>query len=91
MNTSHFCTGKSKVAHDLAQHYGGACLSIDNVVTDVLMNPSSAVALRARQLYDATAEQYSQKKVREPGKQRKLPSATAAWFNSSRETKMKQL
>lgn len=71
MIVSHFCTGKSKVAHDLARHYGGACLSVDNVVTDVLMSGSSAVALRARQLYDAAAAQYSDKKVKEPGKRGK--------------------
>lgn len=74
MDISHVCTGKSKVAHDLAQHYGGACISVDNVVTDVLMSPSSAVALRARQLYDAAATQYSEKKAREPGKHRKTAS-----------------
>lgn len=70
MIISRFRPGKSKVAHDLAQHYGGACLSVDSVVTDVLLKGSSAVSLRARQLYDAAATQYSEKKAREPGKHR---------------------
>lgn len=66
-----FFTGKSKVAHDLAQHYGGACISVDSVVTDMLLSGTSAVALRARQLYDAAAAQYSEKKAKEPGKRKK--------------------
>lgn len=89
---SNFCAGKSKVAHDLAQHYIGACLSVDNVVTDVLMNASSAVALRARQLYDAAAAQYSEKKAKERGKRRETaPLQTAARFESTNGAKMKQL
>lgn len=82
MIISYFCPGKSKVAHDLAQHYGGACLTVDSVVTDVLMNGSSAVSLRARQLYDAAAAQYSEKKAKEPGKHRK---------NHLLQTEVKQL
>lgn len=77
------------MAHDLAQHYGGACLSIDNVVTDVLMKPSSAVALRARQLYDAaTAAQSSDRKAKEPGERWKTaPLQNAVGFKSSKGKK----
>lgn len=63
-----FYTGKSGVASALAQHYGGVCLSVDNVVTAVLMNGSSAVSLRARQLYDTAAAQYLERKAKEAGK-----------------------
>lgn len=65
---SRFYTGKSSVASALAQHYGGTCLSVDNVVTAALMNGSSAVSLRARQLYDTAAAQYLERKVKEAGK-----------------------
>lgn len=92
MIISHFCPGKSKVAHDLAQHYGGACLSVDNVVTDALMSGSSAVSLRARQLYDAAAAQYSEKKAKEPGEHRKKHRLqTAARFKPSEVAEMEQL
>lgn len=68
------------MAQDLAQHYGGACLSVDNVVTDALLNGSSAVSLRARQLYNAAASQYSDKKSREPGKHKIWNACTAAMW-----------
>lgn len=38
------------------------------MVTAVLMNGSSAVSLRARQLYDAAAAQYLERKAKEAGK-----------------------
>ncbi len=59
---------KSGTAAALACHYSGACLSVDAVVTDVLMNGTSAVSLTARQLYDSTASQYAEKKAAEAGK-----------------------
>ncbi|KAK2841889.1 hypothetical protein Q5P01_012089 [Channa striata] len=54
-------TGISPRAAALAQYYGGACLSVDAVVTDVLLNGSSPVSLAARQLY----AEYTEKKVQE--------------------------
>ncbi|XP_070763174.1 hydrocephalus-inducing protein homolog [Enoplosus armatus] len=41
-------TDKSGTAAALARHYGGACLSVDAVVTDVLMNGTSPVRPAAR-------------------------------------------
>uniref|UniRef100_A0A8D3BS88 HYDIN axonemal central pair apparatus protein n=1 Tax=Scophthalmus maximus TaxID=52904 RepID=A0A8D3BS88_SCOMX len=38
-------TGKSSTAAALAHHYGGACLSVDAVVTYVLVNGTSPVSL----------------------------------------------
>ncbi|XP_053175951.1 hydrocephalus-inducing protein homolog [Scomber japonicus] len=35
-------TGKSSIAAALGGHYGGACLSVDAVVTDVLINETTA-------------------------------------------------
>ncbi|XP_073328914.1 hydrocephalus-inducing protein homolog [Pagrus major] len=56
-------TDKSITAAGLARHYGGACLSVDAVVTDVLINGTSPVGLTARQLYDCTAAQYAKNKA----------------------------
>lgn len=52
----------------MARFYGAACLSVDAVVTDVLINGNSPVGLRARQLYDSAAALYAQKKPEEAGK-----------------------
>ncbi|XP_026221932.1 hydrocephalus-inducing protein homolog [Anabas testudineus] len=57
--------GKSSTAAALAQHYGGACLSVDAVVTDVLINGNSPVSLTARQLYDLTVAEYTERKAQE--------------------------
>lgn len=59
---------KSSTAAALARHYGGACLSVDAVVTDVLMNGTSPVGLTARQLYDCAAAQYAENKPGNTGK-----------------------
>ncbi|XP_030281249.1 hydrocephalus-inducing protein homolog isoform X1 [Sparus aurata] len=56
-------TDKSSTAAALAHHYGGASLSVDAVVTDVLMNGTSPVGLTARQLYDCAAAQYAENKA----------------------------
>lgn len=59
--------GKSSTAAALAQQYRGACLSVDAVVTDVLMNGNSPVSLTARQLYDLTVAEYTERKAQEAG------------------------
>lgn len=59
---------KSSTAAALARHYGGACLSVDAVVTDVLINGASPVSLTARRLYDCAAAEYADKKAEEAGK-----------------------
>ncbi|XP_076588631.1 hydrocephalus-inducing protein homolog [Chaetodon auriga] len=58
-------TGKSSTAAALACHYKGACLSVDAVVTDVLINGTSPVSLTARQLYDCAVARYVEKKAGE--------------------------
>nr|XP_046249402.1 hydrocephalus-inducing protein homolog [Scatophagus argus] len=55
-------TDKTTVVTALAHHYGAACLSVDAVVTDVLINGTSPVSLTARQLYESFAAQYAEKK-----------------------------
>ncbi len=59
---------KSSTAAALACHYGGAYLSVDAVVTDVLVNGTSPVSLTARHLYDCAAAEYAEKKAEEAGK-----------------------
>ncbi|XP_049928998.1 hydrocephalus-inducing protein homolog isoform X2 [Epinephelus moara] len=59
-------TDKTSTVADLAHHYGGACLSVDAVVTEVLINGTSPVSLTARQLYDRAAAEYAEKKAEEP-------------------------
>ncbi|XP_010776286.1 hydrocephalus-inducing protein homolog [Notothenia coriiceps] len=49
----------------LARHYGGASLSVDAVVTAMLLNGTSPVSLTARRLYDQAAEEYAEKKAEE--------------------------
>ncbi|XP_026166304.1 hydrocephalus-inducing protein-like isoform X3 [Mastacembelus armatus] len=58
-------TDKSSTAAALAEHYGGACLSVDAIVTDVLMNGTSPVSLTARQLYNHGLAKYNEKKTKE--------------------------
>ncbi|TMS05303.1 Hydrocephalus-inducing protein-like protein [Larimichthys crocea] len=52
---------KGSTAAALARHYSGACLSVDAVVTDVLMNGTSPVSLTARQIFDSAAAQYAER------------------------------
>lgn len=59
--------GKSSTATALAQHYQGACLSVDAVVTDVLINGNSLVSLTARQLYENTVAEYAERKAQDAG------------------------
>lgn len=59
---------RSSTAAALASHYGGACLSVDAVVTDLLLNGTSPVALSARELCEcAAAEQFAGRKAVETG------------------------
>ncbi|XP_037622519.1 hydrocephalus-inducing protein homolog isoform X2 [Sebastes umbrosus] len=63
-------TGKGSTVAALGRHYGGACLSVDAVVTEVLINGTSPVSLTARQIYDCAAAEYAEKKAAqttEPG------------------------
>uniref|UniRef100_A0A3Q3MLA1 HYDIN axonemal central pair apparatus protein n=1 Tax=Mastacembelus armatus TaxID=205130 RepID=A0A3Q3MLA1_9TELE len=60
--------GGPQTAAALAEHYGGACLSVDAIVTDVLMNGTSPVSLTARQLYNHGLAKYNEKKTKEAGK-----------------------
>lgn len=59
---------KSSTAAALAHHYGGACLSVDAVVTDVLLHGTSPVSLTARGLYHTAVAEYAEKEAKEPGK-----------------------
>nr|XP_019962004.1 PREDICTED: hydrocephalus-inducing protein homolog [Paralichthys olivaceus] len=54
-------TDGSNIAAAFAHHYGGACLSVDAVVTDVLIHGTSPVSLMARQVYDSAAAEYAKK------------------------------
>ncbi|XP_059190373.1 hydrocephalus-inducing protein homolog [Centropristis striata] len=58
-------TDNSSTAAPLAGHYGGACLSIDAVITEVLLNGTSTVSMTARQIYDRAAAEYAEKKAEE--------------------------
>ncbi|XP_029289106.1 hydrocephalus-inducing protein homolog [Cottoperca gobio] len=57
--------GRGSIVAALACHYGGTCLSVDAVVTAVLMSGTSPVSLTARQLYDCAAAEYAEKKAEE--------------------------
>lgn len=66
---SSFCfSDKSSTAAALANHYGGACLSVDTVVTEALINGTSPVSLTARQLYESVAAQRAERKAEKAGK-----------------------
>ncbi|XP_031731518.1 hydrocephalus-inducing protein homolog isoform X1 [Anarrhichthys ocellatus] len=60
-------TDNGSTAAVLARQYEGACLSVDAVVTEVLVNGTSPVSRTARQLYDCAAAQYAEKKPEEAG------------------------
>ncbi|KAG7247669.1 hypothetical protein CRUP_005273, partial [Coryphaenoides rupestris] len=59
--------GKSSVAASLASHYGGACFTLDGVVTEALTAGSSPACLAARQLYLQAATELAQKRAAEAG------------------------
>lgn len=67
---THFYTilDKSSTAATLAHHYSGVCLSVDAVVTDVLLHGTSPVSLTARGLYHSAAAAYAEKEVKELGR-----------------------
>ncbi|XP_025999986.1 hydrocephalus-inducing protein-like isoform X2 [Astatotilapia calliptera] len=60
-------TDKSSRAAALALRYGAACLCVDDVVTDMLLNGTSPVSLTARQLFDFAATEHAQKNAKEAG------------------------
>ena len=60
-------SGKSSVAASLARHYGGACLTLEGVVTEALTTGSSPASLAARQLYHQAAAEHAQKRLEEAG------------------------
>lgn len=60
-------TDKSSIAAALALRYGAACLCVDDVVTDMLLNGTSLVSLTARQLFDFAATEHAQKNAKEAG------------------------
>lgn len=65
---SFFFSDKSSRAAALALRYGAACLCVDDVVTDMLLNGTSPVSLTARQLFDFAATEHAQKNAKEAGK-----------------------
>lgn len=63
-----FYLDKNSIAGALARLYEGVHISIDAVVTDVLINGTSPVSLAARELYDFAVAEYAQRKMEEAGK-----------------------
>ncbi|KAM4554444.1 hydrocephalus-inducing protein homolog [Fundulus diaphanus] len=61
-------TDQSSMAAALACYYEAACLSIDAVVTEAIQNGMSPASLSARQLHDAAAADYEEKKAAEAAK-----------------------
>ncbi|XP_034061831.1 LOW QUALITY PROTEIN: hydrocephalus-inducing protein homolog [Gymnodraco acuticeps] len=57
--------GRGSTVAALARHYGGASLSVDAVVTAMLLNGTSPVSLTARRLHDQAVEEYAEKKAEE--------------------------
>lgn len=57
----------SSVAVALAKHYEAARLSIDAVVTDALINGTSPVSLKARELCDSAVAKTDERKTVETG------------------------
>lgn len=51
----------------MADHYGGLRLSIDAVVTDALVNGTSPVSLKARELYERATGKREEKRSMEAG------------------------
>ncbi|CAL8374755.1 unnamed protein product, partial [Arctogadus glacialis] len=70
-------TGKSSVAASLARHYGGACLTLEGVVTEALTTGSSPASLAARQLYNQAAAMHAQKRGEEAGQAGQGPPGEA--------------
>ncbi|XP_049580395.1 hydrocephalus-inducing protein homolog [Syngnathus scovelli] len=54
-------TVQSNKAAFLANHYGGACLSMDAVLADSLLHGTSLVSLAGRQLFSRAAAEYAQR------------------------------
>ncbi|XP_061629909.1 hydrocephalus-inducing protein homolog [Phyllopteryx taeniolatus] len=54
-------TAQSSKATALANHYGGACLSMDAMLADSLMHGTSLVCLAGRQLFNRAAAEHAQK------------------------------
>ncbi|XP_051916753.1 hydrocephalus-inducing protein homolog isoform X2 [Hippocampus zosterae] len=54
-------TDQSSIATALANHYGGACLSMDAMLADSLMHGTSLVSLAGRQLFNRAAEEHAQR------------------------------
>ncbi|XP_035498051.2 hydrocephalus-inducing protein homolog isoform X1 [Scophthalmus maximus] len=69
--------GKSSTAAALAHHYGGACLSVDAVVTYVLVNGTSPVSLTARQHYDSAAAEFAKRRAAQTIESTTEPGAEA--------------
>lgn len=62
-----FLPDTSSIAVAMADHYGGLRLRIDAVVTDALMNGTSPVSLKARELYERSAVKREEKRSMEAG------------------------
>lgn len=60
------------MAGALAHHYKGVRISIDAVVTDVLINGTSPVSLAARERYESAVAEYARRKMEEAGKREVL-------------------
>ncbi|XP_068458365.1 hydrocephalus-inducing protein homolog isoform X2 [Clinocottus analis] len=58
-------TDKGSTVTALARHYGAACVRVNAVVTEVLLNGTSPVGLTAKKLYDDAAADYAKKKSEE--------------------------
>lgn len=65
-------SGRGSTVAALARHYGGASLSVDAVVTAMLLNGTSPVSLTARRLHDQAVEEYAEKKAEEAGTKSRL-------------------
>lgn len=67
MSPNSFLPDTSSIAVAMADHYGGLRLSIDAVVTDALMNGTSPVSLKAKELYERVAGKREEKRSIEAG------------------------
>lgn len=63
-----FFIGKSATAVSLAKYYSAACLSIDSIVLEAILDSSNAPGLRARELCIRAAIEQSTKEGEESGK-----------------------
>ncbi|KAM6409238.1 hydrocephalus-inducing protein homolog [Rhynochetos jubatus] len=60
-------TGKTTAAVALSKYYGAACLSIDAVVTEAILDRSSTAGLRARELCIRAAIEQSHRETEDAG------------------------